>query len=211
MGSVYNGDLITSRQDDLDYLLQCENYKHYIEEHKANVLKAGSYLIDRIKKLELFKDSTDELCAALEAELKNHDNSKYSDEEFEPYRRHFNPTAKEKMEEDDIKELADESFEKAWEHHYRNNDHHPYYWRYVTRDDSGNLVELESPTTVGCPMSILAILHMISDWSGMSLKFRNTYSPVSWYNSPASKNEREALNAKTKVLVKNILEKVYGE
>lgn len=52
----------------------------------------------------------------------NHDNSKYSDEEFEPYMNYF------KGESTDKSEKIKEEFEKACQHHYKNNDHHPEYW-----------------------------------------------------------------------------------
>lgn len=213
MGSVYSGDLVTSRQDVSDYLFQCEVYKKYIIEHVDNVGIAAAHLIERMKDLNLFGDNTEALAAALRDVVVNHDASKWSDEEFEPYRRHFDPTEKEKLidqNNEEIRNLVEESYEKAWEHHYKNNDHHPEYWRFVVRDDNGNLLPAETPSQVGIEMSILAILHMISDWSGMSLKFRNSLSPISWWNTQA-KDERAVMNPKTKAIVKNILEKVYGE
>ena len=44
MGSVYSGDLITSRHDDTEYLKMVDVYMDYIRTHKENVLKAFYYL-----------------------------------------------------------------------------------------------------------------------------------------------------------------------
>lgn len=212
MGSVYNGELVTSRHDDSEYLAMVNVYMDYIKTHKENVLKAFYYLSNKLIETDLLGIKTSMIIAQLGEEVKAHDDSKYSNEEFEPYRRHFDPTEKEKMidkDNEEIAKLVEEEYEKAWEHHYKNNKHHPEYWRFVERKD-GNVVPIDTPSEVGEEMDLVSLLHMVCDWSGMSLKFRNKLSPVSWYNTQA-KDERAVLNPKTKEALKIILEKIYNE
>jgi len=57
-------------------------------------------------------------------------------------------------------------------------------------------------------MDLLNILHMICDWSGMSLKFRGKLSPISWYNTQAQ-DERKAMSENTKARLKEILTMLF--
>lgn len=124
-----------------------EEYLAYINEHIANVKKACDVFLSITWDEDLFTfDDMEELKLAVE----KHDESKYSDAEFEPYRKQFFPVDEEEKNENE------EDFETAWEHHYRNNDHHPQFW---VRD--GIIKE----------MSNVAIAHMICDWEAMSYKF----------------------------------------
>lgn len=212
MGSVYNGDLVTSRHDDAEYVEMTNVYMEYIRTHKADVAKAFEYLKERLIATNLLGEKTNNTLLQLAEVIPTHDDSKYSEYEFEQYRRHFDPTEKEKMidkDNEEVAKLVEEEYEKAWQHHYMNNDHHPEYWRFVERKD-GNVVPIDTPSEVGEEMGLVPLLHMICDWSGMSLKFRNKYSPVSWYNTKA-KDERAVLNPKTKEALKILLYNIYNE
>lgn len=218
MGAVYNGNLITSRKDDLDYLIQCNKYEDYIITHKANVFNAYKHLLvdeDYTKRLpeEIDIDEWNEALENLEPEIKAHDDSKYSDEEFEPYRRHFDKTEMEAMRDRENPEQAkyvEEEYEKAWAHHFLMNPHHPEFWNH-TDMVNGQLIPSLTPRKDGPrDMDLLNILHMICDWSGMSLKFRQKYSPVSWYNTQAT-DERKVMSEKTRHLVYLILSMMFPE
>jgi len=65
------------------------------------------------------------------------------------------------------------NFNKAWEHHYKNNKHHWNYWI------DNNEIALDMP--------LKYINQMICDWKGMSRKFGDT--PQSFY-----KNNRHKMN-----------------
>ena len=78
-----------------------------------------------------------------------HDKSKFSEEEFEPYRKNFFPINVEE------KENNKEDFEKAWEHHWKNNDHH---WQAREKTKTLNRG---------------ACWEMILDWMAMGMKFND--------------------------------------
>lgn len=132
-----------------------KEYVNYIEEHLSNVQKAFNELCDKdIPEIQEYLNE-------LHQKVKDHDNSKYSDEEFDAYRKNFYPINNEE------KESNKDDFDKAWEHHYRNNDHH---WQYWTDDDT-NL----KPFSEQNEREIrLAYLEMIIDWTAMGYKFGDT-------------------------------------
>lgn len=125
-------------------------YREYIKEHKANVLAAynmyGEQLASRLG-ISL---------SILWLNVKMHDESKYSDEEYNAYRRKFFPCSFEKANPKD--------FEMAWHHHLSSNPHHPEYWTYV--DDNKEPRILDMPD--------IYIAEMLLDWQAMSMKFNNT-------------------------------------
>ena len=212
MGAVYSGSIEVSRQDDLDYLLMCEKYKDYIETHKANVLRSYEELLNGKDystvlpngiSVEEWNDTIDEL----REEIIHHDDSKYSDEEFEPYRRRFNKTKMEELadkENPEQAELVKAEFEKAWIHHYLINPHHPEFWNHTDMINGQLIPSLEPRKDGPRDMDLLNILHMICDWAAMSLKFRGKLSPISWYNTQAN-DERKAMSENTKDRLKEIL------
>ena len=140
--------------------------------------------------------SDDELKSAIisvKEDIENHDASKYSEEEFEPYRIKYYPTTNEKNADEETRKLIDFNSEEAWKHHYKTNDHHPMFWA-----DSEN----NSPRD----MSLGAIIHMLCDWEAMSYKFGT--STLDWYNNKASK-EKEAMTDRTKVIVEELLDRLF--
>lgn len=171
-----------------------QEYLEYISEHIENVKSAYRFLFSNPAiRLEIDGYTQEQLIKlydSLEEDILNHDQSKYSNEEFYAYRIKFFPTDYEghKMETDEeFSKEVDENFEEAWKHHYENNDHHPKFWK-------------------GEEMSLKAILHMICDWEAMSKKFGG--SVIKWYTTKADE-EKKDLNPKTKVLLESILEQIY--
>jgi len=107
------------------------DYFKYVLEHKKNVFKT-------CWSKGLYKHAI------------THDLSKFSSQEFVSYAKYFYIN----------KEEFKQEFDKAWEHHYKNNPHHWDYWL----DENG------VPKTI--PDRYLR--QMIADWEGMSLKFGDT-------------------------------------
>lgn len=118
-------------------------YLLYVLEHKKNVFKTcwkrGLYL-----------------------HAFTHDLSKFLPDEFIPYARYFygdyppNALLKDIGYKDILtKEKVKEDFEKAWESHYKRNEHHPEHWN-------------------SNPIPNKHILQMICDLEAMSLKFGDT-------------------------------------
>ena len=96
-----------------------------------------------------------------------HDNSKFSKEEFEPYRRRFYPTSFEVRIDDN-----DYEFNNAWKHHYMNNPHHPEFWI----DHDGMAMDMDDEY----------IVEMVMDWLAMSRYFNSDM--VEWYYSEGKNN-----------------------
>ena len=152
-----------------------QEYTQYIEEHIANVNlafeKYGHKLCDLLRVPYLI----------LAYKVKEHDKSKYSEEEFNGYRQWFYPCSDE--------EKNKELFDEAWEHHYTTNQHHPQYWM--------------------IDMAPIAIAEMLLDWEAMSMKFGgNTYD---YYikerdKKGFTKKDKKILD----VVVKKIFYKIEG-
>ena len=171
--SSYNDILIAKK----------EEYMRYIKEHVNNVIRA----FDEFSNNEwLGKGMDSEIRQAVanlieNRKIPNHDASKYSDEEFEPYRRHFHSV--DALE----KEESEEDFEEAWKHHYTTNSHHFEHWI----DSEGNPTE----------MDLESIIEMVCDWEGMSYKFGG--SAKSWFDE--NKDKKVILHPNTKEKVEKIL------
>ena len=127
-----------------------EKYRNYITEHINNVKKAfdtyGELLCEELE-LEI---------TAMQYQIDNHDNSKWSAEEFEPYARKFFPEGK--------RIISDYDFNKAWMHHTQYNCHHPEHWLFYDYDT-------KKITIYDMPDKYIA--EMICDWIAMGYKFNN--------------------------------------
>ena len=92
-----------------------------------------------------------------------HDESKYSEEEFIPYRKNFFPINAEEKENNKL------DFDKAWEHHWKNNSHH---WQYRKNKTSFNKDNKEE---------VLDVLENVLDWMAMGYKFNDR--PYQYYEN----------------------------
>lgn len=177
-----------------DVVEKKKEYMNYINEHINNVRKAYQKLfIDNSAYVINTWDDPDEMKRAIEDAyqfIKVHDFSKFSEEEFEPYRMKYYPT-------DDDKAIDPEvivkNYQEAWKHHYKENDHHPLFWC----DEQGHPKD---------DMSLVAILHMLCDWEAMGMKF-NTGTYDWYYNS--AKEERDQMTENTKKIVEKLLEILF--
>ena len=210
MGLIFS-DGITK---DIEVISKEQEYIKYIVEHINNVNRAYIELFkgrtfDHVEiefengeKLSIDTLAMDQIIKDLELEVKAHDLTKFSNEEFPAYRMRFFPTDTEKkqMEADsDYAASVEASFQAAWEHHYHENKHHANYWMYEL-DDNGEYKLLDTPIV----MPVVDILHMICDWSAMSIKFQNTNSPVDWYINDADK-EKGYMHPNTRKIVEYFL------
>ncbi len=161
-------DMVT---EDLDGY-QEEN-KKYIEEHKDNVKKFAEWLKENLPELfdEIDIDVFDDL-------IKEHDDSKFSEEEFEPYaQKWFNNSGK------------TPEYEAAWTHHWMHNEHHPEFW-------------------LGEYMPYIYILEMICDWGSFSIASGNLNELSDFYYSKAKNDEEKNLSENTKTIIEEILTKI---
>ena len=178
-----------------------EEYMNYIKEHVNNVYIAFNNLfLSRLNQFEINSEyfTLDLLYQAVEdlnkGRIQNHDLSKYSEEEFEPYRAKYYPTEKEISGlTDEAKSLIAKNASIAWQHHYNTNPHHPNYW---TDKETGNPID----------MDLISIVEMICDWEAMGMKFGE--STVDWYNTKADE-EKKAMTDRTKNIVEELLDILY--
>jgi hypothetical protein len=207
MGTVYSNGMKSNKST----ISKNQEYLDYIKEHINNVKLVYEKLFGSGRDIKLPEGiSSVDFKNAVHAagnEIAFHDSSKFSEDEFDAYRRHFHRTDEEILIDDTNPASAQEAesnFQKAWEHHYMNNNHHPQWWCY--HDSSGaRTPERVDPT----PMSLDAIIHMICDWSAMSLKFDHTYSPLSWYAT--ADKEKSFMHPETKRIVEELLNNLFGE
>ena len=145
-----NNSLLESLSSNNNLIIKKEEeYMEYIKNHISNVIEVFE---DMVENIYIFEDAghLDIVEGINEAEYEGfiyrHDDSKYTDEEFTAYRRHFHPINEKEKEE------SKEEFEKAWKHHYTVNPHHPECW-----------LGTKGPQ----PMPIKYIVEMACDWIAM--------------------------------------------
>jgi hypothetical protein len=153
-----------------DYL---EENKKYIEAHKKRVKQFASWLKENCP--DLFKDIDIDLFDEM---INEHDNSKFSEEEFEPYAQ--------KWFGDGIKTLE---YEEAWKHHWTHNEHHPEFW-------------------LGEDMPYIYILEMICDWGSFSVEKGDYQELIDFYYDKARDDKEKMLSDNTKEIIEEILNKI---
>jgi len=131
-------------------------YCDYVEEHLQNIEKAWKVIQAKCKSEKFIWD--DHCFWLIDGLVERHDLSKFSPEEFTQYQQKFhpdnpNPSAQEK-------ELIEDNFSKAWEHHKEYNPHHWENW-------AGK--EYYHPHEAICHC-----VCMIIDWMAMGYKFNDT-------------------------------------
>ncbi len=161
-------DMVT---EDLDGY-QEEN-KKYIIEHKERVFQFAEWLRGQLP--ELFENIDLDLFNEMIAE---HDNSKFSEEEFEPYAQKWFGDKKKTLE-----------YEEAWKHHWMNNEHHPEFW-------------------LGEDMPYIYILEMICDWGSFSIASGDFKELSNFYYTKAKDDKEKNLSENTKIIIEEILEKI---
>ena len=150
-----------------------KDYKNYIIEHKANVKKFADWLVEKLPEifegcdLDTFYDIIEE-----------HDESKFSEEEFEAYAQKCHGNGEETLE-----------YKEAWKHHWMNNEHHPEFW-------------------LGEDMPYIYILEMLCDWGSFGMKSGNLRELSDFYFNQARDDEEKNLSENTKDIIEEILEKI---
>lgn len=163
-----------------------EQYDKYLDQHRRNVLKGFSWLVDNLP--ELFREVDRD---AMKTMFKSHDYTKDSPEEYAAYDRYFYGSDKSPQV---IKE-----FQKAWLHHIHFNPHHWQHWVLINDDPDEGEVILE--------MDYIFIIEMICDWWAFSWQKKNLREIFSWYDEH---QEYIKLAPKTRETVENILWELRG-
>ena len=134
MGQIITETTFLSDEfDNLEKTKKDEEYLEYIKDHILNVKRSFvNYMIPLLKKNNISSMISDEdLKAAIikaAESVQHHDDSKFGDDEFDGYRARWYPTQKEKNGDQEYQDLIRAEYDKAWEHHYTVNGHHPLHW-----------------------------------------------------------------------------------
>lgn len=161
-------DSLTEGKD--SYLKENENY---IAAHQERVSIFADWLKEKLP--ELFDNIDIDLFDDL---IKEHDASKWSEEEFEPYAQRWFGDKKKTLE-----------YEEAWKHHWMHNEHHPEFW-------------------LGEDMPYIYILEMICDWGSFSVEKGDYQELIDFYYNKARDDEEKNLSDNTKIIIEEILDKI---
>ena len=145
-----------------------KEYDEYLTNHIDNVWKGyrwvEKYAPEILNKIDNIKE--------FEKQLRAHDKSKWSDEEYDAYDKYFYGK----------KDQAE--FDLAWAHHQKLNEHHWQYW--LLFNDEDGVKTLDMPYEY--------IVEMILDWWTFSWSKNNLNEIFKWYelhDINVSKNTRK--------------------
>lgn len=140
-------------------------YLEYIDKHVKTVQSVWFALQEHLTDCYWLDDC---YYFTINDRIERHDQSKYDIYEFGGYRQFFYP------ENENEKNVI--TFNHAWNHHQKSNDHHWEYWLLI--DSNGKKVE-------ALKMEFPSIIEMLCDWTAMSVKFKN--KPSIWFNDNKEK------------------------
>jgi len=159
-------------------------YDSYLNNHISNVVKGFNWLQENMP--QVFEGVSSNM---MEAQVNAHDDSKWSDEEYEAYDNYFygkkTPEVK-------------SAFDLAWLHHQQNNPHHWQHW--LLREDDGDTKALEMPKEY--------VIEMICDWWAFSWAKNKLTEIFDWY---ATNKPQMILHENTLQLVEDILTKLRNK
>lgn len=150
-------------------------YTNYIVEHCDYVARVYYFLVEH----KIIKDE-------FIHRIRNHDLSKWSDEEYKAYDKYF--YGKEKTQE--IKD----NFNYAWLHHIHANPHHWQHWVLMNDEDGTHALEMPEEYVV----------EMFCDHAAFSFKAGKLTEIDDWYKAHKT---TMILHKNTKILYEDILKK----
>ena len=158
-------------------------YDSYIFEHIANVQHGLQWMRDNIYDVADF-----ETWARAINNADKHDNSKWSNEEYDAYDNYFYGNRSSSV----VRE-----FDRAWLHHIHCNPHHWQYW-----------ILFEDDPMTGHPYKVLPIpkeyiLEMVADWWSFSWKTEKLDEIFTWYDAH---KKTILMNAESRVYLNKVLD-----
>lgn len=172
-------------------------YDEYLAEHIGNVNKGLHWMLDNL-------GLSQEEKGALETAMMsfNHDESKYSTEEYDAYDQYFYGGNK------SYKVVQD--FNYAWLHHIHQNPHHWQYWVLINdepgEDENGIPHEYPFGNFVALMIPLPYIFEMIADWWSFSWKKENLFEIFNWY---AEHRDQQYMHQESRKIVERVLEKIW--
>jgi hypothetical protein len=167
-----------------------EEYDRYLETHVLNVERAFAWLFGRLP-LDLIEcywtDKTFTYIAGYLPISAHHDDTKWSESEYDAYDAYF---FKERTEE------VEKAFDYAWLHHIHNNPHHWQHW--LLYDDDG-----EKPKIKALEMPKPYAIEMVADWWSFSWQLGDKTEILRWYDE---NKDKMMLHPNTRAFVEGILD-----
>ena len=159
-------------------------YDLYLNNHKLIVMTAFSWLYKYVLDSDFIANW---IVGAVARNIKNHDESKYSKEEYNAYDDWFYSEKRDRK-------CFEENFNSAWLHHIHNNPHHWQHWILINDDAELGTIALEMPMEY--------VVEMICDWWSFSWEIGNLYEIFSWYEN---NKDHIVLHDNTRLEVEHIL------
>lgn len=150
-------------------------YDAYLKEHISNVYNGYLWILGHIKPERMDKLLPGIRWDDLMMQIKGHDWSKRTDEEYDAYDAYFYGGSKS----GEVKE----AFDRAWLHHIHNNPHHWQYWVLIDDDDENDNGERYKPLDI--PNEY--IIEMICDWWSFSWKKGDLREIFNWWDEHVDK------------------------
>jgi len=149
-------------------------YDNYLDSHRRCVSLGINWIFSRFTEDEIQNLFPKIRFSEVLINVRAHDASKYSDDEYNAYDDYFYAEKKT----DEIKK----NFDYAWLHHLHNNPHHWQYW--VLKEDDGSKFEFKA-----LDIPDIYIVEMLADWWSFSWKEyllkhdrNDLYEIFNWYN-----------------------------
>ena len=172
-------------------------YDEYLAEHIGNVNKGLHWMLDNLALSQEEKTAIETAMVSF-----NHDESKYSTEEYDAYDQYFYGGNR------SYKVVQD--FNYAWLHHIHQNPHHWQYWVLINdepgEDENGIPYEYPFGNFVALMIPLPYIFEMIADWWSFSWKKGNLFEIFNWY---AEHREKQYINPNSRMILERILEKIW--
>lgn len=159
-------------------------YDIYLNSHKSNTMIAFDWLCEYVFDSDFIADW---IVGTVARNIRNHDESKYSTEEYRAYDDWFYSEKRDRK-------VFEENFNKSWLHHIHNNPHHWQHWVLINDDAELGTVALEMPMEY--------VIEMICDWWSFSWNTGNLYEIFNWYEK---NKEHIILHDNTRLEVERIL------
>lgn len=175
-----------------EYSIRSKKYTEYLNTHIENVKKAFNDNID-IFMTHFSKNDVD----LARENIKSHDKSKFSLEEFDGYLDKFYPSKYYRISDETAINI---NYDMAWLHHYTHNLHHPEYWVFI---DSNPKTE---PSLRLMEMSPEYLIEMICDWESFSYTGKGT--AYEFYHKVDRKEG--LLHPSTRRKLEEVLEDMYN-
>lgn len=164
-----------------DMLTPDERYRDYIYKHINGVSKVYNKILRPILVQEGVPNSK---LMLIDLHIKDHDKSKFTNEEWGPYRNYFY--------DHDKYPRSSEAFNYAWNHHQNSNPHHWQFWCLINDVDEPQVQPLDMPLEY--------IIEMLSDWHAAGSFYGN--SAYDWY---VKQKDKMILSDKTRETVEKYI------